>query len=139
MAVMDVVVPCDCGSRFSFAVEPVENRLPSGAELLCPTCGKDGVPLANRDPYTEASLKNDGDYYAGPNRIKGMVGALLGGVIGAAAWAGVVYFTGKEIKLVAIGVGALVGLGSRKLGGGRDYHLGLFAPLCAFMAILVGQ
>ena len=68
-----------------------------------------------------------------------MVGALLGGVIGAAAWAGVVYFTGKEIKLVAIGVGALVGLGSRKLGGGRDYHLGLFATLCAFMAILVGQ
>src|SRR5215213_8304823 len=48
MAAMDVVVPCDCGSRFAFAVEPVNERLPVGAELLCPTCGKDGVPLANR-------------------------------------------------------------------------------------------
>ena len=186
MAVMDVVVPCDCGSRFSFAVEPVESRLPSGAELLCPSCGKDGVPLANRvigenlrklakeqaalqaaipqkksflkkakkeekkaepapytyptsDPYTEALAKNDGDFYAGPNRIKGMIGAALGGVVGAATWAGVVHFTGYEIKYVAIGVGALVGLGSRKLGGGRDYFLGLFATICALMAILVGQ
>src|SRR5688572_13617259 len=160
MAVMDVVVPCDCGSRFSFAVEPVESRLPNGAELLCPSCGKDGVPLANRvigenlrklakeqaalqaaipqkksflkkakkeaepapyayptsDPYTEALARNDGDFYAGPNRLKGIIGAVLGGVAGAAAWAGVVHFTGYEIKYVAIGVGALVGLGSRTLG-----------------------
>ena len=183
---MDVVVPCDCGSRFSFAVEPVESRLPSGAELLCPSCGKDGVPLANRvigenlrkmakeqaalqaaqppkksflkkgkkeekkaepapysypvsDPYSEAASKNGGDVYAGPNRIGGMFGALLGGVLGAATWAGVVHFTGYEIKYVAVGVGALVGLGSRKLGGGRDYFLGLFATLCAFLAILGGQ
>src|SRR5688500_3456461 len=48
MAVMDVVVPCDCGTQFSFAVEPVNERLPENAELLCPGCGKDGVPLANR-------------------------------------------------------------------------------------------
>src|SRR5688572_28623210 len=47
-AAMDVVVPCDCGTRFSFSVEPVNGRLPEGAELLCPSCGKDGVPLANR-------------------------------------------------------------------------------------------
>src|SRR5436190_15902239 len=45
---MEVVVPCDCGTRFSFEVEPVEGRLPAGAELLCPSCHKDGVPLANR-------------------------------------------------------------------------------------------
>ena len=183
MAVMDVVVPCDCGSRFSFAVEPVNERLPSGAELACPNCGKDGVPLANRvigdnlkkqareqaaaqavaeppkkswlkrekkevepthsypasDPYSEARAKGDDDYYKGPNRVKGMLGALLGGLVGAGTWAGVVYWSGYEIKLVAIGVGALTGLGSRKLGGGRDYHLGLFAAACALVAILLGQ
>lgn len=184
MAVMDVVVPCDCGSRFSFAVEPVNERLPEGAELLCPSCGKDGVPLANRvisdnlrkqareqaalqaaqppkksflkrekkekveepsysyptsDPYTEARSKSGSDFYAGPNKIKGMAGALLGGMLGAAIWAGAVYWTGYEIKYVAIGVGALTGLGSQKLGGGRDYHLGLFAATMALVAILVGQ
>lgn len=48
MAVMDLVVPCDCGSRFSFSYEPAGQSLPHGAELHCPSCGKDGVPLANR-------------------------------------------------------------------------------------------
>lgn len=183
---MDVVVPCDCGSRFSFAVEPVNERLPAGAELLCPSCGKDGVPLANRvigenlrkqareeeaaaqaaqpqkkswlrrekkqtadepspysypsnDPYTDAQSKHGSDVYTGPNKLKGMIGALLGGLVGAATWAAVVYWTGYEIKYVAVGVGALAGLGSRKLGGGRDYHLGLFAASCALVAILLGQ
>lgn len=185
MAVMDVVVPCDCGSRFSFAVEPVNERLPEGAELVCPSCGKDGVPLANRvigenlrkvareqaalraaqpakkswlkrekkekaeepagyncpetDPYSAARAKSDDDIYAGPNKIKGMIGAFLGGIVGAGTWAGAVYFTGYEIRYVAVAVGALAGLGSRKLGGGRDYHLGLFAAAMALVAILVGQ
>src|SRR4029078_9455992 len=35
--------------------------------------------------------------------------------------------------------GALVGWCSRKFGGGRDYHLGLFATACALLAILIGQ
>lgn len=199
---MDVVVPCDCGTRFSFSVEPVNGRLPEGAELLCPKCGKDGVPLANRvigddlrrqqreqsrkeqesglqqpkkngwlkldkkkkkeepqpdphakpdpystsytapayDPYASELQKNkdDDSVYQGPNRVKGVIGALLGGLIGAIIWAASVYFTGYEIKYVAVGVGALSGWGSRLLGGGRDYHLGLFASACAFVAILVG-
>jgi hypothetical protein len=195
--VMDVVVPCDCGTRFSFSVEPVNGRLPEGAELLCPNCGKDGVPLANRvigedlrrqqreqarkdqesaaqqpkkngwltkkkepqfdppakpdpystsysaptyDPYASGVEKNkgDGSVYQGPNRVRGIIGALLGGLIGAAIWAASVYYTGYEIRYVAVGVGGLAGLGSRWLGGGRDYHLGLFASACAFVAILVG-
>ncbi len=188
-AVMDVVVPCDCGTKFSFSVEPVEGRLPEGAELSCPGCGKDGVPLANRvigddlrkqqreqerkereaaaqqpkksgwlnkkketppppdpyaypaeahDPFANARNKEDDSVYSGPNRLRGIIGALLGGLIGATIWAASVYFTGYEIKYVAVGVGVLSGWGSRILGGGRDYHLGLFASACAFVAILVG-
>ena len=195
--VMDVVVPCDCGTRFSFSVEPINGRLPDGAELLCPGCGKDGVPLANRvinddlrkqqrekerqereaaaqqpkkngwlkldkkkqnneaaqpdphassaypadahDPFAKARNKDDDSVYTGPNRVKGIAGALVGGMLGAAAWAATVYFTGYEIKYVAVGVGALTGLGSRFIGGGRDYHLGLFASACALVAILMGQ
>jgi hypothetical protein len=195
MAVMDVVVPCDCGSRFTFSVEPVNERLPEGAELLCPSCGKDGVPLANRvigetlrkiqrqqaalapiaeqapqkkslwlkrtkkkseepapDPFAQAAAateaardpfsrarEKDESVYSGPNKTKGLIGALLGGLVGAIAWTAMVYFTGREIKVVALGVGALAGLGSRLIGGGRDYHLGLFASGCALVAILGGQ
>jgi hypothetical protein len=186
---MEVVVPCDCGTRFSFEVEPVEGRLPAGAELLCPTCQKDGVPLANRvlgeslrkaaaaqarlaeaepkkknifghsrekkeatksakpeqvqipysDPFTDPQSRRDDDIYSGPNKVRGMIGAAVGGALGAAAWAAAVYITGYEIRYVAVGVGALVGLCSRKFGGGRDYFLGLFATVCALLAILVGQ
>jgi hypothetical protein len=181
---MDVVVPCDCGTRFSFQVEPVAGRLPAGAELLCPACQKDGVPLANRvigemlrkvaaaqaalapaepkkksifgrsretktaqppepaytfpDPFTKAGAKDD-EIYTGPDKVKGMIGAVVGGAVGAAAWATIVYVTGYEIRYLAVGIGALVGYCSRKFGGGRDYHLGLFATVCALLAILVGQ
>lgn len=196
MPVMDVIVPCDCGSRFSFSIEPVGGRLPEGAELLCPSCGKDGVPLANRvigdklrklerelaltarapeseskraawgkrlksfkaseptpqhdpdvisniaqpgrDPFAKAREKID-HVYGGPNKLKGILGAVAGGLIGAALWTAVVYFTGYEIRYIAVGVGALAGLGSRFIGGGRDYHLGLIASACALMAILIGQ
>jgi hypothetical protein len=183
---MEVVVPCDCGTRFSFEVEPVEGRLPGGAELLCPNCQKDGVPLANRvigdtlrkaaaaqarlaeaepkkktrfgrprekketskpeqvqipysDPFTNARSPKDDGVYSGPNKVRGMIGAAIGGALGATAWAAAVYITGYEIRYVAVGVGALVGLCSRKFGGGRDYFLGLFATVCALLAILVGQ
>jgi hypothetical protein len=180
---MDVVVPCDCGTRFSFQVEPVAGRLPAGAELLCPSCQKDGVPLANRvigevlrkaaaaqaaltpagpkkksifnrsrttktaqpepaytssDPFAEPAAKDD-DVYTGPDKVKGMIGAVVGGAVGAAAWATIVYVTGYEIRYLAVGIGALVGYCSRKFGGGRDYHLGLFATVCALLAIFVGQ
>jgi hypothetical protein len=183
---MEVVVPCDCGSRFCFEVEPVNGRLPAGAELLCPSCNKDGIPLANRviadnlrkvaqqvegslesqilkkprlgrskkvpktqepesfehahrDPFAQARRSGMEEAYSGPNKLRGMIGAVLGGAVGAATWAGVVYLTGYEIRYVAVAVGALVGLATRTIGGGRDYHLGLFATACALVAILVGQ
>jgi hypothetical protein len=184
MAVMDVVVPCDCGSRFSFSLEPVGDRIPEGAELLCPSCGKDGVPLANRvigenlgrnarqlqkeraeftpkrsswaakspdkelptdppltahrDPFARARAEDE-NIYTGPNKARGMAGALLGASVGAAVWASVVYYTGYEIRYVAVAVGALAGFGSRFIGGGRDNQLGVFAAICALMGILVGQ
>jgi hypothetical protein len=97
------------------------------------------LPEAVRDPFAKVRTKEDHTVYRGPNKLKGVAGALLGGLIGAVAWAATVFFTGYEIKAVAIGIGALAGLGSRVVGGGRDYHLGLFASACALVAILGGQ
>jgi hypothetical protein len=89
------------------------------------------------DPF--ANQAKDDDVYTGPNKVRGMVGAAIGGAVGAALWATIVFVTGYEIRYVAVGVGALVGYCSRKFGGGRDYHLGLFATACALLAILIGQ
>jgi len=47
------------------------------------------------------------------------IGALIGGAIGASIWAAIAYFTGFEVGYVAIGVGALVGIGAT-LGGGAE-------------------
>lgn len=176
---MEIIVPCDCGSRFCFEAEPVEEKLPSNAELLCPSCGKDGVPLANRvigenlrklareklllqppkeekksffsrtkkpaeepelpltEPWPPPHAKDQ--IYTGPNKVRGMIGATIGGIAGTLTWWGVIHATGYEIRYVAVAVGALVGLCSRWFGGGRDYHLGLFASTWALIAILAGQ
>lgn len=41
--------------------------------------------------------------------MRALLGALLGGVIGAAAWAGVAHFTGYEVGYLAWAIGGLVG------------------------------
>lgn len=72
--------------------------------------------------------------------ISGFVGALIGGVAGAAIWAAVVKFTGFEIGWVAWGIGALVGLGFRL--GAKDLGTpatGVLAAAVALLAVLAGK
>jgi predicted lipid-binding transport protein (Tim44 family) len=63
---------------------------------------------------------------APPNLVKGAIGALLGSLIGGAVWGGIGIGTGMEVGYVAIGVGALAGIGASKMGwrqkrgAGRD-------------------
>lgn len=40
-----IKLQCECGQRFAFEVEPVNNRIPS--EVLCPACGADSTAAAN--------------------------------------------------------------------------------------------
>ena len=42
---MELKVQCDCGQRFKFDVEPVNNRMPF--PVNCPVCGADGTEKAN--------------------------------------------------------------------------------------------
>jgi len=42
---MNIRIQCECGSRFSFDVEPVDGRMP--VIIACPTCGKDATAAAN--------------------------------------------------------------------------------------------
>lgn len=68
-------------------------------------------------------------------------GGMIGGLIGAAAWAGITYATGYEIGWIAWGVGFIVGLGVR-MGAGDTLHgvaPGLLATVIAVLAILGGK
>src|SRR4051812_1134429 len=43
---MQLKVTCQCGTKFSFDVEPVDGRMPF--TVACPTCGVDGTEAANQ-------------------------------------------------------------------------------------------
>jgi hypothetical protein len=51
--------------------------------------------------------------------IAWLVGGLAGGLIGAAAWIVVVYFTDYELGVIAWGIGVLAGYGVRVVAGER--------------------
>src|SRR5581483_1422187 len=41
----ELKIQCDCGQRYKFDVEPVNNRMPF--KVNCPSCGLDGTEKAN--------------------------------------------------------------------------------------------
>jgi hypothetical protein len=42
---MELKVVCNCGQKYKFDVEPVNQRMPFAVN--CPACGVDGTPIAN--------------------------------------------------------------------------------------------
>lgn len=69
-----------------------------------------------------------------------ILGAVIGGVMGAGAWVAIVHFTGYEVGFVAWGVGLLAGLGAMAMSGGRTSALGaVLAGLIALVAVLGGK
>jgi predicted Zn finger-like uncharacterized protein len=68
------------------------------------------------------------------------IGGVIGGLIGAALWAGVIYLTGYEVGYIAIGVGALTGIGVRIMAGEDDgWGPGLTALAIAILAVVAGK
>lgn len=69
--------------------------------------------------------------------VKSVVGAVLGGIAGAAIWAAVAFYAHLEAGYVAWGVGILTGLGAaifadKKGGGGMP--VGIMAAVVAAAA-----
>lgn len=69
------------------------------------------------------------------------VTGLVGGLIGAAIWAALIYFTGVEIGYVAILVGACAGIGVRLGASQWDFGMGpgLLAVAVAIVALIGGK
>src|SRR5438094_255504 len=71
---------------------------------------------------------------------KCLISGIIGGVIGAAAWGAVAYFTGYEIGWLAWGVGVLVGMAVRVAAGGESgAGLGVLACMIALGSIAGGK
>ncbi|MBI1190708.1 MAG: hypothetical protein GC200_08540 [Tepidisphaera sp.] len=72
--------------------------------------------------------------------LRGLAGALLGGLIGAGIWAAIGYYANYEVGLIAVLVGVLAGAGM-KIGAGNDTSssTGGVAVVVAIGAILLGK
>jgi hypothetical protein len=72
--------------------------------------------------------------------IKGAVGGVVGGIIGAVVWALIAYNAHVEISWVAVGIGALAGLGvAIGMGGKGGIAGGGLAVLIALASIGAGK
>jgi hypothetical protein len=63
---------------------------------------------------------------------------IVAAIVGAGLWATFVYFTGTELGLIAIAVGALVGYAIRKTGHGVDWTFGVLGGACAAFGWALG-
>src|SRR5262245_47979123 len=72
--------------------------------------------------------------------VRGFVGSVIGGAIGAGLWAGLAYLTGYEIGLMACIVGGLVGFGMSAGSGGKGgAGLGVLAAIVVIFSIIAGK
>lgn len=70
--------------------------------------------------------------------MKGIIIAVVAGVMGTVVWASIVYFTGFEIGWLAWGIGAAVGA-SFAVNKNRTIATGIIAVAIAVVAILAGK
>lgn len=72
--------------------------------------------------------------------FKGLIGSVIGGLVGAAIWAVIVFTTGYEVGFIAWGVGVLAGVGMRIGSGEADGFLpGVAAALISLASIAAGK
>ncbi len=81
----------------------------------------------------------DGVRGHGENVLLGFIAGLAAAVVGAGIWMGVELATGAQLGLVAIAIGALVGLSVRVAGNGRSSIFGLIGAVLTFASCLAGD
>ena len=87
-----------------------------------------GEPLANEEYGVEAE----------PNFPLAVAAGLGAAIVGAILWAVVGYVTNMELGLVAIAVGALVGVAVQRAGHGTDQRSALLGAVCAALGWALG-
>lgn len=73
------------------------------------------------------------------NLIKGLMGGMIAGVIGACAWAAITYYANVEIGYLAWGIGALVGFAVAAASSGGGAAAGVVAVLITILSICGGK
>ena len=74
------------------------------------------------------------------HQLKWVIAGVIGGAVGAWAWAAITYWTHREIGWIALGIGVLVGMAVRMAAGKiRGWAPGITAAIIAVLAIIGGK
>jgi hypothetical protein len=125
--------PVPPGLRINRPATPTSAATPP----LPPNVGRSFTPGAGvKSRLAEKSAAEPGEqkYF-----IRGVAGAIVGGVLGMFLWYFLIKVTGYEIGWVAWGVGVIVGFAARLPSKQGSQALGLICGGCALIAILGGQ
>lgn len=130
--------------------EELLNEIEWQEDLLDSSPNEEGGPLAEQldgelpaappfvpAPMAEGAAASEaGSVLAGVGRFPLAIGAGIGAaLIGAAAWAGVVYVTDYELGILSWFIGGFVGYAVMLFGGQRTKALGVLAACCAIFSI----
>jgi hypothetical protein len=153
---MELKVLCNCGQKYKFDVEPVNNQMPFGVN--CPVCGADGTDHANTliaqsvaapavvlpppqprvtaraitrpaSVPAPAQAKSRGEFNLG----LGILGAFLGALLAAGALIGFSMAVGFRFPLFGTAIGLATGWTARWLYKGTDNTLGIASSVVALV------
>ena len=137
-----------------------DNEPTAGIRVACPGCGStvssDAIVCLNCGCNTKTGrgaktkVVKAKPSKSGPNLaakagaltlapVLPIIGASIGGAIGATIWLVVQIFTGYEIGLLAAGVGALCGIGAAIFSRGGNAWAGSVAVVIALISVFLGK
>lgn len=73
------------------------------------------------------------------NIFLGFIGGVIGALLGAVLWGGIIALTHWQIGVFAIAVGFFAGFGVRILGNGSSVAFGVVGAVLAMLGCLVGE
>jgi len=120
---------------------PVAHAAPSSQPPAATQASAAPRPMApvTRRPKTHEEFQRERAATDRKMFVRGLVGALLGGLVGMFGWYMLIRLTHMEIGYAAIMVGACTGAGARLLARQGSSLQGIICAICAVIAIVGGE
>jgi len=81
----------------------------------------------------------DGVRSRGSNFFLGLICGIIAAILGAAIWFALVVGTGQHVGIVAIGIGALIGVTIRLAGNGQSFIYGVVGAVLTALSCIAGE